>query len=295
MNIYNQITTNKVKTYFFIAIFIGFMSLIFYIIGQYYGDPSTFLLLGMIISLISGVSSYFYSDKIVLAMTRAKPATKEQYFDLYTVTENMAISAGLPMPRVYVIEDDAPNAFATGRDPKHAVVAATTGLLQKLDRAELEGVISHEISHVKNYDMLIMTVVAVLAGTIAYTVDFFLRTYHLGRDSRNKNTSAIFIVIFMIFIILMPFIAQLIKMAISRKREYLADASGALLTRNPKALASALEKIAADPNQLRNSSTATAHLFISNPLKRKNFLTNISNFFSTHPPVEDRVRILKSM
>ena len=201
MNIYNQITTNKVKTYFFIAIFIGFMSLVFYIIGQYYGDPSTFLLLGMIISLISGVSSYFYSDKIVLAMTRAKPATKEQYFDLYTVTENMAISAGLPMPKVYVIEDDAPNAFATGRDPKHAVVAATTGLLQKLDRAELEGVISHEISHVKNYDMLIMTVVAVLAGTIAYTVDFFLRTYHLGRDSRNKNTSAIFIVIFMIFII----------------------------------------------------------------------------------------------
>lgn len=278
--------------------FVGLMSLFFYLLGQYVGNPAGYFAMGVGFSLFSGVTSYFYSDKIVLKMSGAKPATKKDYFDYYTVTENLAIAAGLPMPKLYVISDQAPNAFATGRNPEHAVVAATTGLLQRLDRAEIEGVIAHELSHVKNYDILVMTIVTVLVGTIAFSVDFATRMMWFGGGSRDRDSKAgvIGIVVFIALMILMPIIASLIQMAVSRKREYLADASGALLTRNPEGLASALEKIAADQHVMKSASTATAHMYISNPFKKGSRAANwMTNLFSTHPPAAERIRILRGL
>jgi len=297
MNIYSQIRANKLKSYFIIFLFIGLISLVFYVIGQYYSDPTTYFIIGLVFALFTGITSYFYSDKLVLKMSSAKPASKEKYFDYYTVTENLAIGAGIPMPKLFVIDDPTPNAFATGRDPKHAVVAATTGLLERLERSEIEGVIAHELSHVKNYDILVMTIVTVLVGTVAYAVDFFTRSLWWGwsRD-RNNRSGALGLVFLIFFIILMPLIASLIQMAVSRRREFLADASGALLTRNPDALADALEKISHDPHMMKHASTATAHLYISNPLKKDSKSRNwITSLFSTHPPIEERVRILRSM
>src|SRR3989344_1487153 len=245
MNIYSQIRANKLKSYFIIFLFIGLISLVFYVIGQYYSDPTTYFIIGLVFALFTGITSYFYSDKLVLKMSSAKPASKEKYFDYYTVTENLAIGAGIPMPKLFVIDDPTPNAFATGRDPKHAVVAATTGLLERLDRSEIEGVIAHELSHVKNYDILVMTVVTVLVGTIGFAVDLIMRAMMWGGlsndDDRRPNPVAM--VVFIVALIIMPIIASLIQFAVSRKREFLADASGALLTRNPEGLASALEKI----------------------------------------------------
>lgn len=297
MNIYSQIRRNKLKTYFIIFLFIALISALFYLMGQYFGDPKLYFALGMLFSLVSGVGSYFYSDKIVLKMSGARLASKKEHFDFYTVTENLSIAAGIPMPKLYVIEDPTPNAFATGRNPEHAVVAATTGLLQRLKRAEIEGVIAHELSHVRNYDILVMTIVTVLVGTVVFAVDFFMRSLWWGRGrSRDRRAGGITLVIFIVFMILMPFVASLIQLAVSRKREYLADASGALLSRNPDGLADALEKIAASPRPLKRASNATAHLYISNPFKKdtgaKNWLTKL---FSTHPPMEERVRILRSM
>lgn len=227
----------------------------------------------------------------------AHPADKKEYFDFYTVTENLAIAGGVPMPRIYVINDPAPNAFATGRDPKHAVVVATTGLLQRLDRAELEGVIAHELSHVKNYDILISSLVAVLVGTIALVADWVMRTlWWGGSDEERDNRNPVWFVLLIVVLILTPIAATLIQLAVSRKRELLADASGALLTRYPEGLARALEKISADPHQMRSATTSTAHLFISNPFKQ-NGKSNawLVNLFSTHPPIEERVKILRSM
>lgn len=298
MNVYSQIQSNKVKSYFIIALFIGLVSLLFYLVGLYFQDPSFYLIFGIGFSAVSGFTSYFFSDKIVLKMSGAQPATKEEYFNYYTVTENLCIAAGIPMPKLYVIQDEAPNAFATGRNPDHAVVAATTGLLSKLDRSEIEGVIAHELSHVKNYDILVMTIVTVLVGTIAYTIDFMTRVMWLGGGSRDRDSKlgAIGILIFIAMIILMPLVSTLIKFAVSRKREYLADASGALLTRNPEGLASALEKISSYSKPMKHASHATAHMFISNPLKdKKGSRSFIENLFSTHPPAEERIRILRGM
>ncbi len=295
MNIYAQIQRNRLKTYVIMLVFVGLISLLFYGLGKYMGDSTTYFVLGFVFSLFSSVGSYFFSDKIVLKMTGAKPANKQEFFDFYTVAENLSIASGTPMPKLYVIDDEAPNAFATPRDPKHAAIAATTGLLHRLDRAEIEGVIAHELSHVRNYDILVMTIVGVLVGTIAYAADFSMRGMLWGRGDNDRKGNALGAVIFIVLLVLMPFIASLIQMAVSRKREYLADASGALLTRNPDALASALEKIALDPHKLHTASHATAHLFISNPFgqgKAKSFLINL---FSTHPPTEDRIRILKAM
>jgi heat shock protein HtpX len=228
-------------------------------------------------------------------------ANKKEYFNFYTVAENLSIAAGIPMPKLYVISDAAPNAFATGRDPKHAVVVATTGILQKLERAELEGVIAHELSHVKNYDILLMSVVSILVGIVAFVSDwimrgFWWRGFSRGDDREEREGNVLMFVFFIIFLILMPIVATLIQLTISRKREFLADASGALLTRYPEGLARALEKISSDPHVLHTASNATAHLFIINPLhKRKRFVSWLAGLFSTHPPVEERIRLLREM
>lgn len=277
------------------ALMLGFFALVALVgwgVSYYYGDPSLFYG-AMVFALFMNVGSYWFSDKLVLTMTNAKPATREKYFDLYTVTENLSIAAGLPMPKLYVIEDPAPNAFATGRDEKHAVVAATTGLLSMMDRAELEGVIAHELSHIKNKDMLVMTVAVVLAGFVAIVADMFLRMSMFGgsRDNDNGKAGAVFAVLAIVAIILAPIAAQLIQLAISRRREYLADASGALLTRYPEGLASALKKIGSYGRPMRNASHATAHLFIGNPFGggAGQF---VNRLFATHPPVEERVKRL---
>lgn len=298
MTVYSQIGENKFKSYLTIFFFILFIIFFFYITGLYLGNSEGYFLMGMIVSLVSGIGSYYYSDKIVLAMSGAKPANKKQYFNFYTAAENMAIAAGIPMPKLYVIADSAPNAFATGRDPKHAVVAATTGLLEKLERAEVEGVIAHEMSHVKNYDILLMSIVSVLVGMLMFVVDWISHSLFWGsnRDNDNKNTGVITLVLFLATLILTPIIASLIQMSISRKREYLADASAALLTRNPDALASALEKISSDRVVLKNASNGMAHMYIENPFQKKSKFTNwLSGLFSTHPPVEERIRLLRAM
>lgn len=294
MTIYQQISTNRLKTWFIFIGFIIFITALFYGIGWYVGDPSFFLILGIGFSLVSTFGSYYFSDKIVLSTVRAKPASKDEYFDLYTVTENMAIASGLPMPRLYVINDPSPNAFATGRNPKHGVVCVTTGLLQTLERSELEGVIAHEMAHIKNYDILLMSVVTVLVGTVALVTDFVLRTMWLRNNRSNKNI--VILIVFIISLVIAPFIATIIQLAISRKREYLADATGSLLTRNPDALASALNKISQFPVGVRTATSSTAHLFISKPMKAKDKTSNWwRNLFSTHPPIDERIKRLHEM
>ncbi|MBI2640992.1 M48 family metallopeptidase [Candidatus Roizmanbacteria bacterium] len=299
MSIYQQITGNKVRSWTIILLFILLISGFFYLVGLFVESPTTYFFIGFLVSMLSALGSYFYSDKIVLFTVGAKPSDKKRYFDFYTVAENLSIAGGIPMPKLYVIDDPAPNAFATGRDPKHAVVAATTGLLHKLDRAELEGVIAHELSHVKNYDIFVSTIVAVLVGTVALISDWIMRSLWwggLGRSRNDRNNrSPIFFILFIVALIIAPIIATLIQLAVSRKREFLADASGVLLTRYPEGLARALEKISADPHALRTATTSTAHLFITNPFKRKGTSSWIINLFSTHPPVEERIRILRSM
>lgn len=295
MTPYSQITQNKSKTFFIMIVFIVLFTGFFYLIGKYFDSPSSYLFLGLIISSVSSIGSYFYSDKIVLLTTGARAATKKEFFDFYTVTENLAMAARLPMPKLYVIDDPSPNAFATGRDPKHAVVCATTGLLKNLDRSDIEGVISHELSHIKNYDILISSVVAVLVGTLAIVSDWIMRSFWWReRDDDSRNRSPIFALLFIIVLIITPIVATLIQLAISRKREFLADASGVLITRNPAGLASALEKISAYPS-MKNPSPSTAHLFISNPLKKRGQSSWLLNLFSTHPPIEERIKILRSM
>lgn len=276
------------------AFFLALVIAIGYAVSWYLGNP-VILYGAFIFALLMNVGSYWYSDKLVLSMTRARPVTREEFPDLWNVVENLAITAGLPMPKVYVVDDPSPNAFATGRDPEHAVVAVTTGLLMLLERSELEGVIAHELSHIGNRDMLVMTVAVVLAGFIAMLADFFMRiTLHGGSD-RGKNP--IVLVLAIVGIILAPIAAQLIQLAISRKREYLADASGALLTRYPEGLASALEKISRTGRPMQSANHATAHLFIADPFggEERSLLSKIGGLFQTHPPAEERIKILREM
>src|SRR3989338_7281019 len=274
MTVYDQITHNKARTYAIILTFILLVTGFFLIIGKLVESPTTYFIIGVPFSLLSSVGSYFYSDRIVLFTTGAKPAEKKDFFDFYTVSENLAIAAGLSMPKLYVIHDPAPNAFATGRDVKHAVVCTTTGLLEKLERTELEGVVAHELSHIKNYEILLSSIVAVLVGSIALVSDWVMRNLFWGglaRDDDNRENRNPFMMLFVIFIlILTPLLATLIQLAVSRRREFLADASGALITRNPDALASALQKISADKEVLEAATNATAHLYIVNPFKDKN-------------------------
>ncbi|OGG54918.1 zinc metalloprotease HtpX [Candidatus Kaiserbacteria bacterium RIFCSPHIGHO2_02_FULL_49_11] len=288
--LYQDRSHNVLKTWGLMVGFFLIVMLVGWAISYYYGNPSI-LYVAVVFSIFMNIGSYWFSDKIVLKMTHAKPASREEYFDLYTVTENLAITAGLPMPKLYVIQDPAPNAFATGRNEKHAVVAATTGLLERLDRAELEGVIAHELSHIKNKDMLVMTVAVVLAGFIAIVADIFLRMSMFGGDRDNGKAGAVFAILAVVAIILAPIAAQLMQLAISRRREFLADASGALLTRYPEGLASALQKIHAHAAPMKNANHATAHLFIGNPFGAQAGKF-VNRLFSTHPPVEDRVKAL---
>mgnify|MGYP001558513283 CR=1 FL=1 len=266
-----------------------------YFISFYYNNPGIFYV-AIIFSLFMNAASFWWSDKIVLGISKAKPASREEFFDLYTVTENLSIAAGLPMPKIYVIDDQAPNAFATGRDKNHAVICATTGLLQKLEKTELEGVIAHELSHIGNRDILLMSAVVVLVGFVSIISDMFLRGMFRGGGSRDNDSGragSVLAILGIVLIVLSLIIATLIKLAISRRREYLADASGALLTRYPEGLAKALEKISAYNLPMKTVSAATAHLFISNPLAGKK--SSVTNLFQTHPPIGERIRILRGM
>ncbi len=296
MTPYAHISANKFKTYLIFVIFTVIFTGFFFIIGKVYDDPWTYALLGLVISIGSSVGSYFFSDKLVLSTTRARPATREEFFDFYTVSENLSMAAGLPMPKLYVIDDPSPNAFATGRDPKHAVVCATTGLLHSLERSEIEGVIAHELSHVKNYDILVMTVTSVLVGSISLVADIVMRTlWWRGSDNDRRNVHPALYILFILALILTPIVAMLIQLAVSRQREYLADASGALLTRYPDGLANALEKISSFPRGVESATTSTSHLFIANPFKKGQISSVVANLFSTHPPIEKRIQILRNM
>ncbi len=290
-DLYQERSKNAVKTGLLMAVFFAVVGAVGWAVSWYYGNPGIFYI-AIGFALVMNVGSFWFSDKLVLGMTGAKPASREEYFDLYTITENLSIASGMQMPKLYVVNDPAPNAFATGRDEKHAVVAATTGLLAMLDKAELEGVIAHELSHIKNRDMLVMTVAVVLAGFVAIVADMFLRASMFGGGNRDDNKAgAIFAVIAIVGAILAPLAAQLIQLAISRKREFLADASGALLTRYPEGLASALRKISSYAGPMRSANHATAHLFIANPFG-KGAAQFVNKLFATHPPVEERVRAL---
>lgn len=295
MNIYQQITQNRIKTYLIFGVFLLLFTGFFSLVGVTYDDPIGYASIGFIIAILTSVWSYYNSDKAVLSITKAKPARKEEHFDLYTVTENLSLAAGIPMPKVYVIDDPSPNAFATGRNPKHAVVAATTGLLTMLDRAELEGVIAHELSHIKNYDILVSTITAVLVGTLALAADWIMRSLWWGGGDRDRNKNPILIVLLIIALILTPIVATIIQLAVSRRREYLADASGALLTRHPNGLADALAKIHAYPRGVASATSSTAHLFFVNPLKKGQIASWMQSLFSTHPPAEKRIAILRKM
>jgi heat shock protein HtpX len=298
MTIHSQIQSNIVRTYVFMAGFVAFVVIAAYVMGNALGYGNSWMYIAVLFAVISSFVSYYWGDKMVLAMSGARPADRTRDFDFYTVTENLCIASGLPKPKLYVIDDSAMNAFATGRDPQHAVVCATTGLLSRLERREIEGVIAHELSHVKNYDTRLMAVVAVLVGTIAFLADMFMRTlwWGGGRRSRDKdNLGGILLIVGIVLAILSPVVATLIQLAISRKREYLADASGANLTRYPEGLARALEKLSADRDVLKEATNATAHLFITNPFKGKEFGAWFSGLFDTHPPIADRIKILRAM
>lgn len=294
MDIYAQRSSNIRRTWALILGFLVIVIAIGYAISWYVGDPSI-LYIAIIIAVATNFYAYWASDKLVLSMSRARPATREEFFDFYTVTENLAMTAGMPLPKLYVIDDPAPNAFATGRDENHAVVCATTGLLSLMTRPELEGVIAHELSHIKNRDILLMTVAVVLAGFVAIVADIFLRMSFYGSGNRDRNGgNGIVLVLGIIGIVLAPLAAQLLKLAISRRREYLADASGTLLTRFPEGLASALQKISSHNMPMRHASHSTAHLFIDEPFGKPEGgrLAWLENLFATHPPVQDRINAL---
>ena len=297
MTIYNTVSSNKRKTWLVMFLFIIFFLTVSYILGKALGYGLSFAGVMLVISGFMSFFSYYYSDKLVLSMSGAKPADENQYPDLVHSVENISIATGLPKPRVYVVDDPAPNAFATGRDPKHAAVCATTGILSKLKSAELEGVIAHELSHVKNYDTRLMGVVSILVGSIAILSNVFMRSLWFVGDDEDRRSNGIIMIIGLILAILAPVIATLIQLAISRRREFLADADGALITRYPEGLASALEKIAGDKNILRSANVATAHFYIENPFKTDTGRKGqwFVNLFSTHPPIEERIKILRSM
>lgn len=295
---YEQISRNKRKSFFLVFFFLGLIFALAWILGELTGFGPQALIIAAVIAVAMTFGGYYASDKIVLAISRAKPVKKEDYPYLYNVVEGLAIAAGLPKPRCYLIDDTAPNAFASGRNPKNSVIVVTKGLLEKLNRAELEGVIAHEMAHIKNYDILVQTLAVVMVGVVALLSDWILRSFFWGGRRRSKskgggNAAAIFVLVALVLAILSPLVAQLMRLAISRKREFLADADGALLTRYPPGLASALRKLAADREPLEAANKATAHLYIVNPLK--DIKGKVNKLFSTHPPIEERISALESM
>lgn len=288
---YNQIAANKHKTVYLIVGFIAFIALVGYVMSRALGSPG-FIWFALIFGIVYAVIGYYASAKVALALAGAKPIAKADAPKLYRIVENLAITAGLPMPQVYIINDPAPNAFATGRDPKHAVVAATTGLLDMMEDEELEGVIAHELSHVGNYDIRVMALVIVLVTIISVVSDLFFRmTWFRDED---EGGSGVFMLVALALSLLSPIIASLLQLAVSRKREYLADASGALLTRYPEGLIGALEKIDQYKQPMRRASNTTAHLYFANPFRGK-AAGFVAGLFSTHPPITDRIAKLQQM
>jgi heat shock protein HtpX len=301
---YEQISRNKWISAALIVFFVAFIFALTWFFEYVTGWGKGGLVLAVVVAMSMAAVGYYASDKIVLGISRAKPVTKEEYPYLYNVVEGLTIAAGIPAPKCYVIEDTAPNAFAAGRKPETAVICVTTGLLEKLNRVELEGVVAHEMSHIKNFDVRLQTLVVVMAGVVALLSDWMLRSFMWGggrrRSSRNRGGSGgaegILVLVGLALAVLSPLIATIIKLAVSRKREFLADASAAELTRYPAGLASALRKISADKEPLEAANKATAHLYIANPLKNlKGGNSGLNRLFSTHPPIEERIAALEKM
>ena len=295
--LYQHKDSNIRKTWLLMTVFFVLVIFIGWLFGYVYNSPGI-LYFAVFLAVFMNFFAYWYSDKVALAMSGARPASKETHLELFRIIENLSITAGLPMPKVYVMHSPQINAFATGRNPEHAAVAVTEGALVKLNKNELEGVMAHELSHIGNRDILISTVVVVLAGLIAILADWFLRMTiwgNLGRSNNNRQGGAIILLLGIAVAILMPLVATVIRLAVSRKREFLADASGALLTRYPEGLAGALEKIANDEAPMRHAHSGTAHLFISNPFKGKQKSNWFAQLFLTHPPVEERIKVLRGM
>lgn len=296
---YEDITKNKIKTGVIISIFIVVITLIVYYICMAF-DLGTFsIVIALMLSIISAWSSYYYSDKIILSFNKARPATEEEDAKLIDILDGLMVSSGLEYrPRLYVVDDPQPNAFATGRNPKNSVICVTTGLLNKLDYYELEGVVAHELSHIKNYDIRLSAVVTVMVGFIVMLSDFVSRILFWGggksSDSDSKGGNPILMIIGLVCLILAPIFGELMKLALSRRREYLADASAVELTRNPDGLISALEKISSDPAQLKTANKATANMYIVNPFRR-NRRKKQSNIWSTHPATEDRIEAIRNL
>ena len=295
---FEDIKKNKIKSWFIVLLFLAFIAVIVYYICMALDLGELSIIIAMIFAIVSTWSSYYYSDKIVLKLNNARPATREEDLKLVNILDSLVISAGLQeKPQLYVIEDAQPNAFATGRNPKHAVICVTTGLLEKLDYYELEGVLAHEMSHIKNYDILLSAVVSVMVGFVVILSDWFnIISFYGGRRGRDgdndNNGNAIVMLIGLIFLILAPIFGQLMQLAISRKREFLADATAIEFTRNPDGLISALEKISADPNELKVANKATENMYIANPFRNKK---KSSDLWSTHPSTEARIEALRNL
>lgn len=302
LNIYESIAINKRRTWVIMALFIVFITAAAWVMGEALGYGPSLIGWGLVLSGFMSFGSYWFSDRIILAISNARPATREEFFDFYTVAENLSMAARIPRPKLYVIDDSAMNAFATGRDPEHAVVCATTGILSRLNRTELEGIVAHELSHIRNYDMRLMSIVTILVGFITLLSDWFIRASFWGgrRRSRDRNDSgqlqAIIAIAGVVLALLSPIIAKLIQLALSRRREYFADAAAVQLTHQPSGLISALQKLASDREPLEAANKATAHLYMVNPLKnRHDSIGWFASFFSTHPPIEERIKMLQSM
>jgi len=299
-NIYQNISSNKRDTVVIMVLFIAVVSFIGWFVGNYFYDGSgvTFLSLALIFSGISGLASYYTSDKIVLAISSAREVSHDEAPDLYNLVENMSIASGIPMPKVYIIDDSSMNAFATGRDPNHGVICFTSGIIQRLEKRELEGVVAHEMSHIGDYDTRLMCIVSVLVGSVSLLSNWMTRGFFFRGRRRSSSDGGelggILFVIGLVLLILSPIIATLIKLAISRNREYLADSSAALITRYPNGLANALRKISQDTEILEAANSATAHLYITDPV-RDRVGSSISNLFNTHPTIEERIKRLEAM
>lgn len=295
LNVYEQIDANKRRSFWVITIFIAFVTAFGYFFSYLYGYDWSFMIFAVIISGVGSFISYYNSDSIALSLARAVPTTRKSHPQYINIVENLARVARIPVPKTYVIPSPALNAFATGRDPDHAAIAVTQGLMDKLNRTELEGVIAHELTHVKNYDTRLMTIVLVLVGSISMILNWGWRmSFRRGRSRDDNGGNAVIMVIGILFVILAPILAKLLQLAISRRREFYADAGSAMLTRQPSGLISALKKIEANEDiQLETANTATAHLYIDDPVTKETHGSKIANLFSTHPPIAERIAALE--
>lgn len=298
INVYEQIDQNKRRSTIIMVLFVVFIALVSWILSKALGYGPGVVGVALVVAGLISFASYWWGDKIILTISGARPADKKRDFHFFTVAENLTMAAQIAMPKLYVIDDTAPNAFAAGRDPNHCVVCVTAGLLKKLNRTEVEGVVAHELSHIRNYDTRVMSIVTILVGMVTLLADWFLRGVRFGgrnRDKEGGNFGAVLFLIGIILALLSPLIAQLIQLAISRRREFLADASAVMLTRYPEGLSRALEKIATDKEPLEAANKATAHLYIINPFKGQKLTSLFANLFNTHPPVEERIKMLRQM